>query len=193
MKPRDIKTLMLLEAIEKDGNQSQRELAGKLDISLGQVNKIIKELSVEEIIKNVKFENKGVKYIVTPKGIREKAKLTLSYFSHSVLYYRDIKRRLRRVLSNLENSQILELLIYGAGDICEIACTLIKEKSCFKVNVIDDAKAGTKICGTTVQSEADIGDVICDAIVIMQLENTDLLRKKLIAYGIPSNKIICIS
>jgi DNA-binding Lrp family transcriptional regulator len=192
MKSKDIKILMLIEAIEKNGNRSQRELAGKLGISLGQANKIIKQLSLENIIKGAKFGKKGVKYIVTQRGFREKAKLTLRYFSHSIIYYREIKRRLRLVLSNLENSQIVGLIIYGAGDMCEIACNIIKEKSCFKINVIDDNKAGTKICGTTVQPEADITSLIYDMIVIMQLENTDLCRKKLMAYGIPSDKIICI-
>jgi len=45
MDHKDIRTLKLLEEIEENHVQSQRELAKKLNISLGLVNSFIKRLA----------------------------------------------------------------------------------------------------------------------------------------------------
>jgi DNA-binding Lrp family transcriptional regulator len=193
MKLRDIKTLLLLEAIEKDENQSQRELSKKLDISLGQANKFIKELSVQEILKSVSFKKGKFKYIITTKGEKEKIRLARRYLSHSIRYYKDVKRRLAKVFSLLERSQRRDLVLFGAGEICEIACILIREDGCFSFTVVDDEKVGSRICGKTIRQESEINDLACDAIVIMQLEKQEVSRKKLLSYGIPPGKIFCIS
>ena len=51
MEIREIKTLLLLEAIEKEEIQSQRDLSKKLNISLGLVNTFLKNLTHRGILK----------------------------------------------------------------------------------------------------------------------------------------------
>lgn len=193
MKLKDIKTLLLLEAIEKDENQSQRELSRKLDISLGQANKFIKELSVQEILKRVNFKKGKVKYVITSKGEKEKTRLTLRYLSHSIRYYKELKRRLCNLFSLLARSHRRDLVLYGAGEICEIACMLIHEDNFFTFTVVDDERVESRICGKKIRPEAEINHLTCDAVVIMQLEKQERSREKLLSYGIPPNKIFCIS
>lgn len=193
MKLRDIKTLLLLEAIEKDENQSQRELSKKLDISLGQANKFIKELSLQEVLKSVNFKKGKVKYIITSKGEKEKNRLARRYLSHSIRYYKEVKRRLGKIFSLLERSKRRDLVLFGAGEICEIACILIREDGFFSFTVVDDERVGSRICGKAIRQESEIGDMTCDAVVIMQLENQEVSLKKLLSYGIPPDKIFCIS
>ena len=70
----------LLHTLEKDGNVSQRQIAGSTGLSIGKVNYIIKALIDIGFIKINNFNNSNKKseyaYILTPKGIKEKATLT---------------------------------------------------------------------------------------------------------------------
>ncbi len=70
----------LIHAIEKDGNASQRQMAKKTGLSIGKVNYIIKALIDIGFIKINNFTNSQRKldyaYILTPKGIVEKKRIT---------------------------------------------------------------------------------------------------------------------
>ena len=70
----------LIHAIEKDGNASQRQMAKKTGLSIGKVNYIIKALIDIGFIKINNFTNSQRKldyaYILTPKGIIEKKRIT---------------------------------------------------------------------------------------------------------------------
>jgi len=74
---------LLLKEIEKSEISSQRDFAGKLGYSLGKVNYLIKALSEKGLIKIENFSksnNKlGYRYILTPKGVTEKYKITSDF------------------------------------------------------------------------------------------------------------------
>ena len=73
----------LIHAIEKDSNASQREIARKTGLSIGKVNYIIKALIDIGFIKINNFNNSNRKldyaYILTPKGIVEKTRITKNF------------------------------------------------------------------------------------------------------------------
>ena len=73
----------LMHTIEKDGNASQREIARKTGLSIGKVNYIIKALIDIGFIKINNFNNSNKKldyaYILTPKGMAEKTKITKNF------------------------------------------------------------------------------------------------------------------
>ena len=68
----------ILEALKKNPNISQRDLAKELGYSLGKVNYLLEALFNRGLVKMdnfIKSNNKiGYMYILTPKGILEKAK-----------------------------------------------------------------------------------------------------------------------
>lgn len=73
----------LLHLLEREPHLSQRELAKRLDISLGKVNYCIRALAEKGWIKAGNFYRSSNKraylYILTPRGLVEKAKLTLRF------------------------------------------------------------------------------------------------------------------
>ena len=73
----------LLHTLEKDGNVSQRQIAGSTGLSIGKVNYIIKALIDIGFIKINNFNNSNNKlkyaYILTPKGIQEKVAITKKF------------------------------------------------------------------------------------------------------------------
>ena len=72
--------LKLLEAIEKNQNCTQRDLANNLGISLGKINFCLKALIQKSYVKIENFSQNPSKsryiYLLTSKGISEKVRLT---------------------------------------------------------------------------------------------------------------------
>ena len=87
MNHHDIHALRILEEIEKDNSQSQRELARKLDISLGLVNSFVKRLAQKGYFKITTIPKNRAKYILTPKGFAEKTRLTYEFIQYSFHFY----------------------------------------------------------------------------------------------------------
>ena len=73
----------LIHAIEMDSKASQRQIAKKTGLSIGKVNYIIKALIDVGFIKINNFNKSNSKldyaYILTPKGIIEKTKITKNF------------------------------------------------------------------------------------------------------------------
>lgn len=85
----------LLHTIEKDGNASQRQIATNTGLSIGKVNYIIKSLIDVGFIKINNFNNSNQKlkyaYILTPKGIKEKAIITKKFLIKKQQEYDKLK------------------------------------------------------------------------------------------------------
>ncbi len=94
MDNQDLRTLKILEEIEKDKDPSQRYLAGKLNISLGLVNSFIKRLAQKGLFKIKNIPKNRVKYILTPKGAAEKTRLTYQYIQYSFQFYKSARQKL---------------------------------------------------------------------------------------------------
>jgi len=87
--------LNLLRKINSKPGHSQRKLADDLKFSLGKLNYCIKALKKKGLIKieNFKKNPKKINYIykLTPKGITEKAQLTLNFMKRKMEEYDELK------------------------------------------------------------------------------------------------------
>ena len=73
----------ILRKIQKKKQTSQRELAEELGFSLGKLNYCLKALQKKGLVKLQNFQKQSNKisylqYIITPKGIAERTKLTIN-------------------------------------------------------------------------------------------------------------------
>lgn len=89
----------VLRKINKKPNTSQRELAEQLGFSLGKLNYCLKALVDKGYIKINNFNEKKNKlnyfrYVVTPKGISERTKLTINYMKRKMKEYDELKKEL---------------------------------------------------------------------------------------------------
>ena len=89
----------VLRKIQKHPKNSQRKMAKELGFSLGKLNYCIKALKQKGLIKIKNFKknkNKlGYFYILTPKGILEKTKLTLNFMKRKSREYDELKKELK--------------------------------------------------------------------------------------------------
>ena len=94
----------LLRKISKRPTANQRELASELDISLGKLNYVLKELKEKGLVKINNFKinpNKsGYLYLLTPKGITEKTKITKEFIKRKMEEYQELKEELNHYDKN---------------------------------------------------------------------------------------------
>ena len=90
----------ILRTINKKSKFTQRQLADELGFSLGKLNYCLKALKEKGLIKLKNFKNNKRKlnyiYILTPKGISEKTKLTINFMERKMKEYDELKRELNR-------------------------------------------------------------------------------------------------
>ena len=88
----------VLRRIQKSPESSQRELAEKLGFSLGKLNYCLKALQVKGLVKINNFKNSknkiGYIYVLTPKGISAKTKLTLNFMKRKMNEYDELKKEI---------------------------------------------------------------------------------------------------
>ena len=88
----------LLKILSENPDVSQRELAEVLGVSLGKTNYCLTALKEKGWIKAKNFKNstskRGYLYILTPKGIEEKAKVTARFFKWKMEEYELLKKEI---------------------------------------------------------------------------------------------------
>lgn len=98
LKVTDESRYRILELIEQNSTISQRELAGRLGMSLGKANFCLKALIDKGILKATSFCNSSNKrayvYVLTPRGINEKARLTVRFLRQKMAEYEALQREI---------------------------------------------------------------------------------------------------
>ena len=89
-----------LRKIKNKPNSTQRELAEDLGFSLGKLNYCLKALKNKGLVKILNFKKNPSKanyiYILTPKGIAEKSKLTINFMKRKMKEYEELKKEINR-------------------------------------------------------------------------------------------------
>ena len=88
----------ILRKVSKNPKASQRELSSNLNISLGKINFVLKELKNKGLIKIQNFKQNPNKerylYILTPMGIKQKTKLTMDFMQRKMQEYDELLKEL---------------------------------------------------------------------------------------------------
>ena len=90
----------VLRRIQKTPKSSQRELAEELGFSLGKLNYCLKSLQKKGLVKLQNFHQQSnkinyLRYVITPKGIAERTKLTINFMKRKMKEYDELKRELK--------------------------------------------------------------------------------------------------
>ena len=88
----------VLRKIGSRPKSTQRELAEELGFSLGKLNYCVKSLKYKGLVKIKNFKKNPKKlsyaYILTPKGISLKTKLTINFMRKKMKEYDDLRNEL---------------------------------------------------------------------------------------------------
>ena len=98
--------LDLLRKLESNPKYTQRELSQEMGVSLGKVNYCIKKLIEKGSVKLINFSrhsNKiGYIYLLTPKGIEEKSRLTFTFLKAKMKEYEMLKEEIELLKEDAE-------------------------------------------------------------------------------------------
>jgi len=90
----------VLRKIQKKPESTQRQLAEDLGFSLGKLNYCLKALKSKGLVKTSNFKKNPNKvnyiYILTPKGITEKSKLTINFMRRKMREYEELKKEINK-------------------------------------------------------------------------------------------------
>ena len=105
----------LLKILGQESTLTQREMAKRMGISLGKVNYCLSELAKKGLIKVHRFKSAKNKipysYILTPHGIEEKARLTVTFLRRKTKEYEEIKRQIKELTAEIEEEKFNDLPI----------------------------------------------------------------------------------
>ena len=97
----------ILKSLEQYSSPTQRQLSNDLGVSLGKINYCLKSLIEKGFIKVNNFRNSNKKiqysYLLTPKGVEEKAKLTLDFIRIKTQEYDTLKQEIESLKQEEKN------------------------------------------------------------------------------------------
>lgn len=97
----------LLRLLKSNPKLSQREVARELGISLGKVNYCLKALVDKGWVKAINFKNNQSKsvymYLLTPRGIDEKARVTVRFLQRKVAEYEELRAEIEQIRVEAES------------------------------------------------------------------------------------------
>ncbi len=184
--------LAILNEIEGSTTVTQRGLAKELGIALGLANLYLKRLARKGYIKVTTIPRHRVKYLLTPKGIAEKTRLTYEYMQYSFSLFRHSRNFLRERFAALAEAGRKRVVFVGVGEAAELADLTLRELGLDLVAVADDVAAGTRFLGREVVPLTALQDLDFDQAVVTSFDRPAALVEDLRALGIPEEKIFTV-
>jgi len=181
MNPSDEISMRILEHINENPTITQRDLASKLGIALGLTNSYIKRLYKKGCIKIKNIDGKRIKYILTPKGFMEKARLTCNYMAKSFNYFREIRQKIDHTYNTMIESGITKIILWGDSELAELCIISSKGLPITILGIVSLDGENKKNFNYSLYTKDEIKKIDFDAVLvttfdeeeIAQLKNTD--------------------
>ncbi len=171
-------TLKILDEISRESSITQRTLSSSLNIALGLVNTYIKRLAKKGHIKISKGPMNRVKYALTPKGFTHRVSLTYNYMQSSINYFKDVRLKIDDVFKQMIVSGAKDILIWGDGEIAELAYISMRGLPLNLVGVIDGSNKENGFFGHNIYAHANLSELHYDAILIASFSEEEIQRIK---------------
>jgi DNA-binding Lrp family transcriptional regulator len=179
--------LRLLEAVEENSRITQRGLATKLGIALGLTNIYLKRLVRKGYIKCVNVQSNRLTYLITPRGIAEKARLTYEFIDYSLHLYAEVRQHMREMLAERAVSGC-RVAIFGRGEAAELAYLSLKEFRLEPIAIFDES-GGHEFLGIQVRPISEHAEVAYDLMVVATLDSSGQHWTTLVNGGVPASKL----
>ncbi|MBK9308918.1 MAG: winged helix-turn-helix transcriptional regulator [Nitrospira sp.] len=183
--------LLLLTEVERDGAVTQRFLAMKLGVALGLTNLYLKRLARKGYIKITAIPSQRVRYVLTPQGGAEKSRLAYLSMQHSLSHYREMRAQLRATLSLAAQQGMKRVVIYGTGELAEMAYLALREMQLTLVGFVDDGQQESFLSYPVRRSKA-LDQWEFDTVLVADLEESSRYQAELGRRCVPDTKILVL-
>ena len=176
--------LGLLEAVAANEMQSQRRLAAELGVALGLVNAYLNRCIKKGMVKVRAVPANRYAYFLTREGFAEKARLTATYLSEGLAFFRRAREECQKILSTARRAGYNRIVLSGASDFSDIALICGPEEGVEIVGIVDlhaecvHAKPGRAKMYRTIE---DV-DVSFHAVVVTDFRDAEAAYKSAVAF-----------
>ena len=185
------RALRVLEVVAEDRRITQRGLASRTGTAVGLTNLYLKRLASKGFIKFVNVRPNRILYLLTPKGIAEKSRLTYEFMEYSLHLYRQARHHLRTVLEPYARNGCDAVAIFGVGEAAELAYLALKDLDLEPVAIFSSNGRGTFL-GMPIQDVRYHDRVQYDFMVIASLEKPEPLVADLVSVGVSARRLITL-
>jgi DNA-binding MarR family transcriptional regulator len=194
MRRNQARDLDILTAIGEGAPLTQRALAERLGVALGLTNLYLKRLAHKGLIKIVAFPRKPaarkrLRYLLTPKGLAEKSRLTYEHMSYSLQVYRRTRQTLRESLRRLPAAGFKRLALYGTGEAAELAYLTLREFDVELVGVFDE-RSGGQFLGLEIRPLSELSGEPVDAVLVATFDRPEPHVRMLERLGVPRDRCV---
>jgi DNA-binding MarR family transcriptional regulator len=188
--------LEILSAIEEGKPLTQRALAQRLGVALGLANLYVRRLVTKGFVKVREFPSKPsarkrFRYVLTPRGVAEKTRLTYDYMTYSLQLYRRARANLRDAMTDLHDRGMKRIALYGTGDAAELAYLTLREFGLEPVGIFA-READGQFLGFRVRSMVELGDEDLDGVIIATFDRPEQHVAELARLGLPPEKLLML-
>jgi DNA-binding MarR family transcriptional regulator len=174
--------LDFLTAIERGEVVTQVALKQQIGVSVGLINALLKRAASKGYVKVRQVPYRRYAYYLTPQGFREKSRLVAKYLETSLSFFREARSQYAELFERAANAGAKHLVLFGGGELAEIALLAASGAGIAVVAVVDRQAAGGRCHGVPVVQ--DVKDVeACDGVVITDArrpqETYEELRERL--------------
>jgi len=180
----------MLEAVEQNQNISQRWLAARLGIAVGLTNVYVKRLARKGYIKCVNARSNRFLYLITPRGLAEKTRLTYEYAAYSLRLFRETRQLFNQEMRRRLSFEHPRVAIYGTGEAAELAYLCLKELAIEPVAILD--AGASRFLGMAVLPLGDHATVAYDVMIVASLDHPGALIARLLDAGVSEAKLCAL-
>ena len=182
--------LELLNVVHENSDLTQRSMARELGIALGMANTYLKRCVRKGYIKVRQIPSNRYSYYLTPKGFKEKSRLTAEYLSSSFTFFRRAKDQCLESLGYAKVRGWHRVALVGVGDLAEIFALCAIEHSVDLVGILDSRTGKPTFAGLKIApSIADLEPL--DALIITDAVNPQETFDNLLK-SYPSDRILTL-
>jgi DNA-binding MarR family transcriptional regulator len=164
-------TLEVLSAINAGPRISQRSLARQMGVALGLTNSYIRRCVRKGFIKINEAPANRYMYYLTPKGFREKSRLTAHFLSSSLNFYRDAASSCARVYEACMRDGVESVVLCGRSELADIAFLKSLESTVKVAGLFDEDCPDARFFSLPVFRELDDTPEI--ACVLTRIDGVD--------------------
>lgn len=189
MDRQDIHILRLMGEIDHDGSPSQRELAKRLNLSLGLINSFCKRLVNKGYFKVKTMPKNRVKYFLTPEGLAGKSRLTVEYLQYSGRFYKEVKYLLVNKFRYMEKNSVNTVLFFGVGEVAELAYLYLQLTRIRLAGMVDETCIGDTFFHFKIAGVERLQGDDWDVVLLTRLDDTNRDRHFLMQNGVVPEQI----
>lgn len=157
--------LTILSAIAQNDQLTQRRLARELGVAVSLVHLYLRRLALKGFIRVITVRPNRLRYLLTPQGLAEQARLSYLYMARTFERYREARELLREALRPLAEDGPTRIAFYGTGEAAEVAYLCLKETG-VDLRSVFAAASGDWFLGLPVRGLAELVPHDFDRIVI---------------------------